>query len=109
MRRAQFHLAFPVRDLEESRAFYVDVIGCTVGRATSNHIDFDMFGHHVVAHLAPDGPAKTSMSEFDGNDVPVPHFGLNLEWDEWQELAKRLTDKGARFRDPPHVRLKGRI
>jgi len=106
---AQFHLAFPVRDLAEARAFYVNLVGCNEGRSTWNHIDFDMFGHHVVAHLAADAPAEHATSEFDGRDVPVPHFGLNLGWSEWEQLAARLERGGARFRDPPHVRLQGRV
>ena len=109
MSRAQFHLAFPVRDLQEARTFYVDVIGCSEGRSASNHLDFDMFGHHVVAHLAPASPDDERLSTFDGRDVPIPHFGLNLEWDEWERLAERLRQSGARFRDLPHVRLQGRV
>jgi extradiol dioxygenase family protein len=106
---AQFHLAFPVRDLEEARAFYKNLIGCSEGRATWNHVDFNMFGHHVVAHLAPNGAGDAIPSEFDGREVPVPHFGLNLEWTEWEQLAKRLETGGANFRDRPHVRLEGKI
>jgi hypothetical protein len=106
---AQFHLAFPVRSLEEARAFYVGVIGCTEGRSTWNHIDFNMYGHHVVAHLVPEGPAPAVPSEFDGREVPIPHFGLNLEWAAWEQLAERLVQHGARFRDPPHIRMKGRV
>lgn len=112
MSRAQFHLAFPVRDLQEARTFYLDVIGCTEGRSTSNHVDFDMFGHHVVAHIAPERPGSSDheqLSKFDGRDVPIPHFGLNLAWDEWEQLADRLEQSGARFRDRPHVRLQGRV
>ena len=106
---AQFYLAFPVRDLEEARGFYLGLIGCTEGRATWNHVDFNMFGHHVVAHLAVDGPGKAIPSEFDGREVPVPHFGLNLEWTEWESLAERLKTGGANFRDPPHIRLRGKV
>jgi len=106
---AQFHLAFPVKDLQAARAFYLGLIGCTEGRSTWNHVDFNMFGHHVVAHLAADGPGDTINSEFDGREVPVPHFGLNLEWNEWEQLAQRLQTGGARFRDPPHVRLRGKV
>lgn len=112
MSKAQFHLAFPVRDLLEARAFYVGVIGCTEGRSDVHHVDFNMFGHHVVAHIAPknhDNPDNEAISKFDGRDVPIPHFGLNLEWDEWEQLAERLKHSGARFRDLPHVRLKGRV
>jgi extradiol dioxygenase family protein len=106
---AQFHLAFPVRDLDEARAFYLGLIGCTEGRATWNHVDLNMFGHHVVAHLTAQGPGESVNSEFDGREVPVPHFGLNLEWREWEALAERLKGGGARFRDPPHVRMRGKV
>jgi uncharacterized protein len=100
---AQFHLAFPVRDLDEARAFYVDTLGCTLGRETWNHLDFNMYGHHVVAHLAPCAPAVPS--EFDGHEVPIPHFGLNLDHDEWEALAERLKRSRCRFREYPHVRM----
>lgn len=103
---AQFHLAFPVRDLEEARAFYLEIIGCAQGRETHNHIDFDMFGHHVVAHLVP-GEARAAASEFDGHEVPVPHFGLNLERAQWLALAERLQRSRCRFREYPHARLVG--
>jgi extradiol dioxygenase family protein len=98
-----------VQDLQEARKFYVDVIGCTEGRADSNHLDFNMFGHHVVAHVGAESSGKETISKFDGRDVPIPHFGLNLEWNEWEELAERLRQSGARFRDLPHVRLQGRV
>jgi len=102
---SQFHLAFPVHDLEGARAFYLDAIGCKQGRETANHIDFDMFGHHVVAHLALRAPPVAS--EFDGHEVPVPHFGLNLARAEWSELAARLKRSRCRFREYPHARMVG--
>lgn len=105
---AQFHLAFGVRDLEEARAFYIGTIGCTAGRETTNHIDLDMFGHHVVAHLVPRAP-QSAPSEFDGHEVPVPHFGLNLARDEWEKLAERLKRSRCRFREYPHARLVGQV
>jgi extradiol dioxygenase family protein len=108
MSTAQFHLAFGVRDLEEARAFYVDTIGCKQGRETANHIDFDMFGHHVVAHLVPAGP-QAGPSEFDGHEVPVPHFGVNLDRDDWERLAERLKRSRCRFREYPHARLIGQV
>jgi extradiol dioxygenase family protein/aryl carrier-like protein len=105
---AQFHLAFPVRDLEEARAFYLEAIGCQLGRETQNHIDFDMFGHHVVAHLVPAAP-RAAPSEFDGHEVPVPHFGLNLAQKDWEALAERLKRSRCQFREYPHARLIGQI
>jgi extradiol dioxygenase family protein len=103
---SQFHLAFAVHDLEEARAFYLETIGCTQGRETANHIDFDMFGHHVVAHLVATRVAPAA-SEFDGHEVPVPHFGLNLARPAWDELAARLRTSRCRFREYPHARMVG--
>jgi extradiol dioxygenase family protein/aryl carrier-like protein len=105
---SQFHLAFPVRDLEQARSFYIDTVGCRLGRETWNHIDFDMYGHQVVAHLCPQGPAAAP-GEFDGHEVPVPHFGLNLETDQWIRLAERLKQARAHFREYPHLRLAGQV
>jgi uncharacterized protein len=108
MSTAQFHLAFGVRDLEEARAFYIGTIGCQSGRETTNHIDFDMFGHHVVAHLVPRA-LQSAPSEFDGHEVPVPHFGVNLEREDWEKLAGRLKRSRCRFREYPHARLVGQV
>ena len=108
MTAPQFHLAFAVRDLDEARAFYLETIGCKLGRETANHIDFDMFGHHVVAHLVPGAPAAAP-GEFDGHEVPVPHFGLNLARDAWHALAERLSRSRCRFREYPHARLVGQV
>jgi extradiol dioxygenase family protein/acyl carrier protein len=108
MSTAQFHLAFGVRDLEEARAFYLETIGCKQGRETASHIDFDMFGHHVVAHLVPAGP-QAAPGEFDGHEVPVPHFGVNLDRGDWEQLAERLQRSRCRFREYPHARLVGQI
>lgn len=106
---AQFHLAFPVRDLEEARRFYLGTIGCELGREDANHIDFNMFGHHVVAHIAPGDRAALGSSKFDGHDVPIPHFGLNLTAEDWGALAARLVRDRADFREYPHVRLAGQV
>jgi len=105
---AQFHLAFPVRDLGEAKAFYLGIVGCTLGRETSNHVDFNMFGHHVVAHLAAQA-LRASPSEFDGHEVPVPHFGLNLDPATWAVLADRLKRSRCNFREYPHTRLAGQV
>jgi extradiol dioxygenase family protein len=105
---AQFHLAFPVRDLTEAKTFYAGVLGCTVGRETGNHVDFNMFGHHVVAHLGAD-ERRASASEFDGHEVPVPHFGLNLDRTAWEQLAERLKRSRCSFREYPHTRMVGQV
>ena len=101
-----FHLAFPVRDLAEARAFYGGVLGCPEGRSSDRWIDFDFFGHQVVAHLSPAGATETN--EVDGDNVPVRHFGVVLSWDEFPEMAERLRDKGQRFLIEPRIRFQGK-
>ena len=106
---APFHLAFPVHDLEAARAFYGGVLGLSEGRSGDIWIDFDLFGHQIVAHLqagmAPRELAATNV--VDGHAVPVPHFGVVLEWSQWQEFAQRLTARRIRFVIEPYVRFKG--
>lgn len=104
---AQFHLAFPVRDLDEARRFYGGVIGCPRGRSDANYQDFDFFGHHLVAHIA-EVAAPSHDSRFDGETVPVPHFGMNLDRASWERLALRLKSAGVAFHEEPHLRLKGK-
>ena len=106
-RITQFHLAFPVRDLDEARRFYGDVIGCPQGRTDVSYQDFDFFGHHLVAHIAPDG-APLQTGRFDGEAVPVPHFGMNLDRQAWETLATRVKGAGVEFAEEPHLRLKGK-
>jgi extradiol dioxygenase family protein len=101
-----FHLAFPVRDLAEARAFWGGVIGCPEGRSAEDWVDFDFYGHQIVAHLS-DAPAAESRNQVDGHDVPVPHFGVVLEMADWQALAERLTAAETEFIIEPHVRFKG--
>lgn len=103
-----FHLAFPVADLEETLAFYRDLLGCETGRSSDEWIDFNFWGHQVVAHLSPDEAGKSNANEVDGHAVPVKHFGVILEWDEWHELAGRLRDEGIAFVIEPYVRFKGK-
>ena len=105
-----FHLAFPVRDLAEARAFWGGLIGCPEGRSAAEWVDFDFYGHQIVAHLAPErsGSRPTEASNpVDGHDVPVPHFGVVLEMADWQALADRLTAAGTAFVIEPHVRFAG--
>jgi len=103
-----FHLAFPVRDLAEARAFYGGTLGCPEGRSSPEWIDFDFFGHQVVAHLCPQAAGAGPTNEVDGDAVPVRHFGVVLPWDEFPRLEARLRERGARFRIEPHVRFKGK-
>lgn len=85
-----FHLAFPVRDLEETRTFYRDVLGCAIGRSSSTWVDFDLFGHQMSAHLRPQTRPTELGGQVDGVAVPIPHFGAVLLMDEWETLAARL-------------------
>ena len=102
-----FHLAFPVRDLAEARAFWGGVMGCPEGRSSDEWIDFDFFGHQIVAHLAPDAAKANASNPVDGHNVPVPHFGIVLELSDWQALADRLSTAGVAFEIEPYIRFKG--
>jgi len=103
-----FHLAFPVRDLVEARAFYGDLLGCPEGRSSNSWIDFDLYGHQIVAHLTIENAAKDpSANSVDGQDVPVPHFGVVLTMDEWETLVARLRAAGVHFVMQPTVRFQG--
>ena len=102
-----FHLAFPVHDLAAARAFWGGVMGCAEGRSADDWIDFDFFGHQIVAHLVTDRPVDAGGNAVDGHDVPVPHFGIVLAMADWQALADRLTAAGVRFEIEPHIRFKG--
>ena len=102
-----FHLAFPVDDLEAARRFYGGILGCSEGRSAEHWVDFDLCGHQIVAHLAPEAAPKRSANEVDGEHVPVPHFGLVLSMDEWKALAERLTAAGVEFVIAPTIRFEG--
>jgi extradiol dioxygenase family protein len=102
-----FHLAFPVDDLAAARAFYGDLLGCAEGRSADEWVDFDLHGHQIVAHLAPEAVRARASNPVDGEDVPVPHFGLVLDMDEWKALAARLEAAGTPFVIPPTVRFAG--
>src|SRR5690606_4118566 len=97
-----FHLAFPVHDLAAARAFYGHLLGCPEGRSSDEWIDFDLYGHQIVAHLAPAHPRAKSHNEVDGDAVPVPHFGVVLSMEDWSALAERLRAAGTRFVVEPH-------
>jgi uncharacterized protein len=105
---APFHLAFPVDDLAAARAFYGGLMGCPEGRSSSEWIDFDFFGHQIVAHLAPP-KAADHHNPVDGHDVPVPHFGVVLGWDDFQTLAARLREGGTVFVIAPCIRFAGLV
>ena len=101
-----FHLAFPVDDLEKTREFYINILGCREGRSSDRWIDFDMYGHQVVAHLI-DKVEKVQTNPVDGDDVPASHFGVILELDKWEALAERLKKVDMNFIIEPHIRFKG--
>ncbi len=102
-----FHLAFPVKDLEESRKFYVEILGCQEGRSSAEWIDFDLFGHQIVAHLAPDAAGVRHRNEVDADHVPIPHFGIVLEMENFKAFAQRLQIKGVEFIIEPKIRFAG--
>jgi hypothetical protein len=102
-----FHLAFPVHDLGAARSFYGGLLGCPEGRSADHWIDFDFFGHQLVAHLAEGMEPRRHHNPVDGHDVPVPHFGAVLTMEEWQALADRLSDAGTDFVIEPNIRFQG--
>ena len=102
-----FHFAFPVDDLAAARRFYGELLGCREGRSAEHWVDFDLHGHQIVAHLAPESTPRRASNEVDGEDVPVPHFGLVLPMAEWRLLAERLQAAGVDFVIPPTVRFAG--
>jgi uncharacterized protein len=102
-----FHLAFPVHDLDAARAFYGGLLGCPEGRSAAEWIDFDFFGHQIVAHLAESAAERRHSNPVDGHDVPVPHFGAVLTMDQWNAMADKLTAAEVEFVIEPNVRFKG--
>jgi extradiol dioxygenase family protein len=108
---APFHLAIPVYDLAAARHFYTEVFGFTEGRSSDHWVDYDFYGHQLVIHEHP----KTASQEtagtnvVDGHDVPVPHFGVVLSWEDWEILAERLRSQGIKFVIEPYVRFKGEV
>jgi len=102
-----FHLAFPVHDLEAARAFYGVTLGCPEGRSSEEWVDFNFYGHQIVAHLAPDEAGQVRRNTVDSHGVPVRHFGIVLPMTEWEALAARLREKGMRFLIEPYIRFEG--
>ncbi len=104
-----FHLAFPVKNLEESRLFYGEILGCEEGRSSAEWIDFNLFGHQIVAHLAPEATGIRHKNEVDADHVPVPHFGIVLPMSEFQDFAEKLKSKGVEFIIEPKIRFAGEV
>ena len=103
-----FHLAFPVDDLDQARQFYGTVLGCAEGRSSAQWIDFDLFGHQIVTHLVPKA-ATLHSNPVDGHNVPVPHFGVVLDWDDFHAFAARIEAAGITFQIAPYIRFKGQV
>ena len=104
-----FHLAFPVTSLQKARAFYGELLGCPEGRSAPDWVDFDFYGHQIVAHLSPDEAGHRNTSAVDGENVPVRHFGLVLSMAEWEALSEKLIRAGTQFIIEPQVRFKGEV
>ena len=104
-----FHLAFPVDSLADARAFYGGLLGCPEGRSSDTWVDFDLYGHQIVAHLSPGEAGHRHTGKVDGDDVPVRHFGVVLDMHEWTALAERLRAAGTRFIIEPHLRFQGQV
>ena len=101
-----FHLAFPVDNLDKTREFYTKILGCSEGRSSDRWIDFDFYGHQVVAHLV-DTLDSVEKNQVDGDNVPASHFGVILKMKDWEELAARLNESDIKFIIEPHIRFKG--
>ena len=102
-----FHVAIPVHDIPLARAFYRDVIGCPEGRSSEKWVDFNLYGHQFVIHYKPLSEEPLHTNEVDGKNVPVPHYGVVLEWGQWEDLASRLKAAGQAFVIEPYIRFKG--
>jgi uncharacterized protein len=109
LKAVAFHLAFPAHDLEATRRFYAQVLGCPIGRTDARWIDFDFFGHQITAHLVGEGAEAVSTNPVDGDDVPARHFGAILTVADWHIVADRLRAAGVRFLIEPHLRFQGQI
>src|SRR5215204_293842 len=104
-----FHLAFPVHDLDAARDFYGRVLGCDEGRSSEHWIDFNLYGHQIVTHLVSDGAGVKATNHVDADHVPVPHFGIVMPMNEWQDLADQLQSKGIEFVIEPKIRFAGEV
>ena len=102
-----FHLAFPVHDLEKARAFYAGLLGCAEGRSSDAWIDFNFWGHQVVAHLTHGDAPTAQTNQVDGKHVPAPHFGTVLDWDAWHALKDKLVAANIDFVLEPYIRFEG--
>jgi extradiol dioxygenase family protein len=106
---APFHLAFPVHSIAAARGFYGELLGCPEGRSAPDWVDFNFYGHQIVAHLAPEEAGHRGTNAVDGDNVPVRHFGVVLSMAEWQAIATKLEGAGLDFIIKPHIRFKGEV
>ena len=109
MTKNVFHLAFPVHELAAARAFYGGVLECEEGRSSDRWIDFNLYGHQIVTHLAEGSAGIKATNPVDADAVPIPHFGVVLPMDEWKELAEKLKEKGIKFIIEPKIRFAGEV
>jgi len=107
--RSPFHLAIPVDNLASCRTFYRDILGCQEGRSSDHWVDFNFFGHQLVIHLKEEPTDKDPTNQVDGKQVPIPHFGVVLDMDTFQKLAKQLQEKNIEFIIEPYIRFKGLV
>lgn len=104
-----FHIAIPVHNLDECRTFYREILNCTEGRSSDHWVDFNLFGHQLVIHYKPRANEETHTNPVDGKNVPVPHYGVVLPWNDFQEFSAELKKKGVDFIIEPYVRFKGEV
>ena len=104
-----FHVAVPVRDLGQARAFYGGLLGCSEGRSDARWVDFDLFGHQLVCHLVADAETTPASNPVDGDAVPIPHCGVVLPFEQWERLARHLERAGLEFAIEPKVRFRGEV
>ncbi len=102
-----FHLAIPVKEIVETRVFYREVMGCSEGRSSDHWVDFDFFGHQLVIHQVPQKDEDVASNPVDGHEVPVPHFGVVLDWNDWQSLSEKLKTAKTKFIIEPYIRFEG--
>lgn len=104
-----FHIAIPVHNLEECRSFYKDVLNCEEGRSSDHWVDFNFFGHQLVIHYKPKSAEESHSNSVDGKNVPVPHYGVVLPWQSFEDFAKHLTTQGVEFIIEPYIRFEGEV
>ena len=104
-----FHVAVPVDDVPKARRFYRDIMGCEEGRSSEEWVDFNFFGHQWVIHYKPKSESSTYHNSVDGHEVPVPHYGVVLEWDQWHNLVDQLKSHHIEFAIEPYIRFKGEV